>query len=141
MHLAELSDTLPNGLHDAELHRLEMDFTSGRLLVTLDVWVGDMQDPSRREAYRRAHLTISAVSSLVIEPPGAPNLRLTPGSIRIDVGYDHLPHDVANLPTPPPGHCRAYFFLDDLNTFLHVVGGTADLAWQGEEWVSRSTVP
>jgi hypothetical protein len=109
--------------------------------LNLDVWVGDMENPARREAYRPAEVRIDGVIFVVIEPPGSPDLRLEAGSIRIDSGVGEPPHCQTKLPEPPPGYFRAYFFLDELNTFLHLVGKGAVLEWRGDEWISGSAVP
>ena len=50
MTLNEVAETLPNGFHDAELRRIELDYDLRSCRIQVDVWVGDMDDTSRREA-------------------------------------------------------------------------------------------
>jgi hypothetical protein len=47
--LEDLENTLPNGLHDAEVHKLSVDYVGRTLTLDLSVWVGgDMGDPPER---------------------------------------------------------------------------------------------
>jgi hypothetical protein len=133
MTLAELAKTLPNGFHDAELRALRMDFTQGCLILDLDVWVGEMADPARREAYRSAQVTLEKTICLVVEPPASSDLWLRSGSVRIDVGFDKPARAWCRPPEPPAGSFGAYLFVHETNSFLHVVAGGAVLEWKGEE--------
>jgi hypothetical protein len=50
--LEELENTLPNGLHDAEVRRITVDYERRKVTLEVAVWVGDMDEPAeRREAY------------------------------------------------------------------------------------------
>ena len=72
MTLEELEETLPNGLHDAEVKRIATDYELRTVTVELAVWVGDIDDPpERREAYRYARIDISGLCFLVMEAPDA----------------------------------------------------------------------
>ena len=68
MTFEEVAGSLPNGLHDAELHRFDMHYVQRKLQFDLTVWIGDMDDPRNREAYRPARLTCEDGAFLVIEP-------------------------------------------------------------------------
>ena len=68
MTFEELARTLPNGFHDAELWRFEMDYGRRRLQFDLDLWIGD-DGAGARELYRPARVTLDQVAFLVIEPP------------------------------------------------------------------------
>jgi hypothetical protein len=52
----ELEKTLRNGLHDARVSRIAIDYEKRKLILDLDVWVGDMDsDPHEIwEAYKPA---------------------------------------------------------------------------------------
>src|SRR5271157_2140727 len=72
MKLKELEDTLPNGLHDAEVRGIHIDYGLHRLTLDVDVWVGTLDDPpGQREAYKSGQLDISGLIFLVMEPPDA----------------------------------------------------------------------
>jgi hypothetical protein len=44
----EVAASLPNGFHDAELQRFEMDYVHRTLRFDLLVWIGNMDDSRRR---------------------------------------------------------------------------------------------
>ncbi|MGH6930388.1 MAG: hypothetical protein ACREEV_18870, partial [Dongiaceae bacterium] len=64
MTFRQLVASLPNGLHDAELRRFEMDYEQRKLRFEVAIWVGDISDPKRRELYRPAILTFADVACL-----------------------------------------------------------------------------
>jgi hypothetical protein len=134
MNLTDLAETLPNGFHDAQLHRYQMDFAAERLVIELDVWVGDMEDRARREAYRPARLTLGAVRSFVMEPPASEDPWLDRGSVTIDTGVGERWEGSGSLPATPPGFFRAHFFIQELNTFFHALAENASLEWLGDEY-------
>jgi len=68
MTFEDAAASLPNGFHDAELLRFEMDYVQRRLQFDLVLWIGDMDDSRSREIYRRARLTLERVAFLVVEP-------------------------------------------------------------------------
>jgi len=86
MTFAQIAASLPNGFHDAELQRFEMDYVHRTLRFDLLVWIGDMDDPRRRELYRQARLMLDVVAFLVIEPPDDNYPWLKAGRLRIDAG-------------------------------------------------------
>ena len=48
--IEELENTLPNGLHDAEVRRITVDYERRKVTLEVAVWVGD-EPPERRESY------------------------------------------------------------------------------------------
>jgi len=56
----ELADTLPNGLHDAELAMLKIGFVTREVRLELDIWIGD---EAEREAYRRTEIRLSGCTT------------------------------------------------------------------------------
>jgi hypothetical protein len=72
MTLLEIEQLLPNGLHDAEVRKITIDYERRKVTVDLAVWVGEMDDPpERREAYKEGQLEISGLLFFAIEPPDA----------------------------------------------------------------------
>ena len=90
MTFEEVAASLPNGFHDAELQRFEMDYVHRTLRFDLAIWIGDMDDSRRRELYRPARLTLDDVAFLVIEPPDINYPWLKAGPIRIDLRWKRL---------------------------------------------------
>jgi hypothetical protein len=53
--IAEIEEPLANGLHYAQVHRIEVGYEHGTITLNLAVWMGDFDDPrERREAYKNA---------------------------------------------------------------------------------------
>ena len=60
--LLEIEQSLPNGLHDAEVRKITADYEHLGATIDLAVWVGDKDDPpERREAYKEGQLEISGL--------------------------------------------------------------------------------
>jgi len=68
MTLKELENTLPNGLHDAEVRSIAVDYVQHKVALDLTVWVGRMEDPpERREAYKEGRIEIFVLLFLMME--------------------------------------------------------------------------
>jgi hypothetical protein len=133
MNFNQLGKTLHNGFHDAELHRLEMDYVRRRLKLELVVWIGHMGDVAARELYRPARVTLADVAFLVIEPPDADSPSLEGGPVVIDTG-EGLPRQSASLlPEQPSGTVITWMYIEELNRFLLFAAGSAVLEWIGPE--------
>jgi hypothetical protein len=133
MAFQELALSLPNGFHDAELRRFEMDYVHRRLEFELDVWIGDMGDDKSRELYRPCRLMVADVAYLVIEPPDSRYPWQERSSIRIDTGEGQPSQSESYLPDSPEGTTITWMYLADLNRFLLFAAGDAELEWTGPE--------
>lgn len=133
MTFEELIDTLPNGLHDAELQQFEMDYVHRRLKFDLDIWIGRMGENEVRELYRPARLTIEKVALLVIEPPDANCPWSAAGPMWIDAGAGQPPQSESKLPDVPVGTSVSWMYFSEMNTFLLFAAGSATLDWTGPE--------
>lgn len=139
MTFNELAQSLPQGFHDAELQRFEMDYLSRVLIFDVVVWIGDMDNEQAREMYRPARVTVEEVAYLVIEPPDPrepPELRYPwkePGTIRFDTGAGQPQQSESVLPKAPEGTSVTWMFLSDLNRFVLFAAGNAALEWTGPE--------
>jgi hypothetical protein len=103
--LEELENTLPNGLHDAEVHKISVDYQESTLTLDLAVWTGDIEDPpTQRKAYRTGRLELSGLVFLVMEPPDpkypfkdAKRLKIDGCDMRKNLNSDRL----ASVPARP----------------------------------------
>jgi hypothetical protein len=129
----EVSASLPNGFHDAELQHFEMDYVHRTLRFDLVAWIGDMDDSRRRELYRAARLTLDDVAFLVIEPPDINYPWLKAGRIRIDAGGGQPHQSSSTLPVAPAGARTTWMYLGELNRFLLFAARNASLEWTGPE--------
>src|SRR5690349_14556552 len=79
-----LLNTLPNGLHDADLRSIAVDFAAATVTCVVDVDLSDPDAPASEGRSRRAGLVFHEVSHVAIDAPGLPSGRLQPA--RIDAG-------------------------------------------------------
>ena len=138
MTLEDLENTLPNGLHDAEVHKLSVDYVGRTLTLDLSVWVGDMDDPpERREAYRAGRIEISGLQFFVVEPPDprypfADALGLTIDGCDMSKNLNN--EVVASL---PDGAFVRSLWVNQWNAFMHIAATKAEILWRDEEIVYR----
>ena len=133
MTFQELAASLPNGFHDAELQRLEMDYVHRQLRFDLVVWIGDMDASGGRELYRPARVTLDDVAFLVIEPPNTGYPWLDAGPIRIDAGEGQPHQSSSALPSAPAGTSISWMYLEQLNRFLLFAAGNVAFEWTGPQ--------
>ena len=139
MTFDELTDTLPNGFHDSELNRLEMDYLTRKLVFDVLVFTGGVDNPQKVQMYRPARVTVENVAYLVIEPPD-PREPPDPsypwveaGGISFDTGEGQPSQSASILPTAPEGTTVTWMYLYDFNRFLLFAAGDATLEWTGPE--------
>ena len=141
MTLEELENTLPNGLHDAEVQRIAVDYQRRKVTLDIAVWVGDVSDSRQgREAYKSGQIEISGLLFVVMEPPD-PNYPFKSSGLRIDgcnmsknLGSDLL----TSLPTD------AFFrslWVNQWNSFIHIAAIDARISWMDEVPVSLPNEP
>ena len=105
MTVAEIADLFPNGLHDAEVESLHIDHEKRTVTMTVDVWVGSLEDPGEeREAYRRGTLAFSGMHYCATEGPS----------------------------TPPAAAFTCRFWVDEWNGFVHLAAQDVSLTWSEE---------
>jgi hypothetical protein len=131
MTLDELYASLPNGLHDARLGKLAIDFTERTVSLDLNVWVGDEEE---RETYRRAELILSGLLFWVSEPPDPNHPYALPRPLSIDAGplTGAQPKNQTALPPVPPDAFVNWLYVKDWNAFVYVAAKDASLTWSSE---------
>jgi hypothetical protein len=130
--LRDISRELPNGFHDAELGKIEIDYVSRTITMEMHLWVGDMdQEGELREAYRKGTLTVEDFAYCVIEPPDPCSEFTGNGTIGIDGGE----YGVESAPSPPldPNHIPSdmflyWFYVQSWNSFVHLCARRARIA-------------
>jgi hypothetical protein len=131
MTLEELEATLPNGLHDAEVKSVLIDYVERRATMELSVWVGDMSDlPATREAYKDGSLTISGLLFVAVEPPD-PNYPFAKSG-RLCVDACDMKHSLNPklLTKLPAGAFVRSLFVNGWNSFFHFAGLKAEISWK-----------
>jgi hypothetical protein len=139
MTLEELESSLPNGLHDAEVRRISIDYEHRKVTLELAVWIGKMEDPpDRREAYRDGRIEISGLLFMVIEPPD-PKYPFTEPGITID-GCD-MSKNIKNqlLESLPADAFFRSLWVSQWNAFMHIAAGSAAIVWLNDGSDVRSS--
>jgi len=136
MTLAELERTLPNGLHDAELHSYAVDYAQQKLVLELTVWVGNIEDPIEScEAYRKGRIEISGLLFLAVEAPAANYPFGKSAPLTIDACDITKNLDAALLRSLPNDAFLRSIWINEWNAFMHVAARSAAIDWVGETLV------
>ncbi len=127
MTLNELAETLPNGFHDALLHRLEWDVVGRVVVLELSVWTGDLHADLERERERhdRQRLVLEGVRFFQVEPPDARYPYAAERPVRIDLCEPDRAHPL--MRAQPAGVFGARFFVQEWNASIHLAADAADL--------------
>jgi hypothetical protein len=130
MTLEDIEKSLPNGLHDAKVHRLEVDYARRTLQAELTVWIGNMDEPpERRERYRRARIDITGLLFLVMEPPDSRYPFLSSAQLTVD-GCDKRQNlDTALLKSLPQKSFFRSLWVGEWNAFIHIAATDARISW------------
>lgn len=133
MTLAEIDAELPNGFHDAEVGRIDIDFRSRVVILELDVWIGDVGMPADagRELYRPARLEVRGFSYFVVERPHSESPYAKPGPLELDFCG---PEPIGDLPATRAGEFAATFFVADWNSCFSLSAADAELRWTGDAY-------
>jgi hypothetical protein len=129
MNFAEVEGSLPNGLHDAEVLKVEVDYRSKTVAALVDLWVGSLSEAeAKRELYQRAVLEFRGVEYFAIDLP--------------DVRY---PYETATFrrvnpaepstSSPVPKNERAFrvrLFVSEHNAFMHICASDVRVVLNGE---------
>ena len=137
MNLLKIDNELPNGFHDSYLKSIQVDYCNRKIIIDLDIWVGDSdsKDEESREKYRLGKLSINNFLYCAIDPPD-PNysyheskpLRIDGGPIE-ETSSPPLPSGL--LPKSLPKDVFVYwFFVRDWNSFIYIAGIDAQLIWR-----------
>jgi hypothetical protein len=123
MTIEEVLESLPNGLHDAHLLSINLDYAERVAELHLDIWVGNMSlDGKAREARRPVVLKLSGLCYFVVEAPDSKYDFHKRKPLWIDAGVESLASEVSSvkLPEPPEGAFTFWIYVNDWNAFIHV---------------------
>lgn len=131
MTLEELENLLPNGLHDAELKSLAVDYESRTAVLKLDLLVGNPEGVTEeeREGYAHGELTVSGLRFCIVEAPEYEEAE--EGALSIDAGPttpEWIEKHGWKLPAVPPDCFRHWVYVSDWNAFIHIAGRDASLS-------------
>ncbi len=133
MTLEELADTLPNGLHDAQVSSVSIDYVRREARLIIDLWVGvPSEEEEVRDAYREGELKLSGLVYWIIEPPDVSYPFGESKQLWVDAGSlgsaSFKPS--VKLPEPlPSGAFASWIFVQDWNSFMFVAAMDVSLEW------------
>jgi len=113
MNIEEIEGRLPNGLHDAVMHKHVVDYEKRTLTFFIKVWVGslDSDNEQERERYKPGVLIFEGLEYFVTEPPEEVEIVLEPFSFSVGNPETEEIKPSVNLPSKPPNTFRAFFFI------------------------------
>ena len=132
MTYQEIEDQLPNGLHDAGLLSINLDFMRAVCNMELSLLVGLPSGLTEEEKYARrsASIVFKGLHSFIMEPHE--DELNDPEGLFIVAGP--LPDEKV---TPPPsfnslpsGVFALWIFLNDNNSFIYLAAREAELVWK-----------
>jgi len=134
MTLEQIEDLLPNGLHDAEIQQLAMDYENARLVLKVTVLIGLPSQPyPDREAYRSGQISFQGVQFYSVDYPQVGSAFQHPGAAWFS--YERTPPGqipgqfIAALPSGT--HCYSLFVRDWLS-YINVAAAEVSFSWANE---------
>ncbi len=129
MTLEQLESTLPNGLHDAEVKRIIVDYDLRQITMDIAVWVGGVDDPPKtREIYKNARLSISGLLFVVMEPPD-PKYPFKSAQLTIDTCDVRKNLHGELLESLPADSFFQSLWVNEWNAFIHIAAKEAQISW------------
>ena len=128
MTLAELERSLPNGLHDAELVGIQVDYAVQQAVLSVNVDIGDSDGASPGgESYRAARILFYGVQFVVIDPPSAAesDSRLS----MLDTGSGEPRTAPCSLPPISKDCFLCWIFVVRWNSFMRISARNVAIEW------------
>lgn len=134
MTIDEISDTLPNGLHDSYVLRISIDYVAGEVTFLIEV---DLTSPDKQVdvAERRGELKLTGMLYCVIEPPSyslAKEYAFAEDKLWLAADSSDFSElkECPKLPEPiPDGGFRHWFYDNNHNSFIYVAAMNAGFRW------------
>jgi len=124
MNLFQLAETLPNGLHDAQLRRLSVDYVERTAVLELEIWVDDTD--VFLELYRPARIVLKGLAYFAIQPPDAGYPFREAGVVTIDLSAPET------FVSGRESDSAFRLFISQSNSFIDADADAAELEWLGE---------
>jgi hypothetical protein len=125
MTFEELEHSLPNGLHDAELLAVQIDYRTQTTTLDLDI---DTSAPTETDVtYRRGRVTFADTQFLVLDSPHTSADFLGPS--RVDAGMGQPSTAPCVLPELHQGCFLCWLFVERSNSFIRIAARSVTLEW------------
>jgi hypothetical protein len=123
--LEKLERSLPNGLHDAELVGLHVDYATRRVVFELNVDIS--QNAVDEGTYRRAQVTFAGLQFVAVDPPNGNEHEV--GVSTIDAGTGQPVTAPCPLPEIRKDCFLCWLFVVRWNSFIRIAAQTVNLEW------------
>jgi hypothetical protein len=129
--IEELIKSLPNGLHDANLKSISVDFMERTIKMQIDLWVGDLSKKSEelREAYKSTKLLITGFDFCVFDVPDGRYLSSLDIGLTIDAGPGQPSTSPIELPPIPAGSFLFWIWVEEWNGFIRISAKDIQNIW------------
>lgn len=127
MTLEEIAERLPNGFHDALLHHISLDYLEMTAILSLSVWMGNLDDEceAEREQYSEAILILKSIQFFSIESPKESGGQRFRGPLSIDLcSRERAPESKQTICI---GNFYSALFVSDWNSFIQFAAREAIL--------------
>lgn len=131
MSPADILAQLPNGMHDASITDMRVEFGRRTVILDMQFWVGDLDadEEAKREAYRVGRLVLTGVVATRIDPPDPADR----GScFSLDEGIDvhgEFGTYPGELPAPDDGLVRLWFYVENWNARMTFTARECSVEW------------
>ena len=132
MTIEEVGHLLPNGFHDSNILRINIDYQKGEVVFLIEVDLS-LQDQKVEAPSRLGELKVTRLLYCVLEPPSfASNYTLGKNMLWItsDSSDFSVLKECPNLSDPMPEVAfRHWFFISSHNCFVYIAGMDASFRW------------
>ena len=130
MTLEELDNSLPEGLHDAQIRSYVRDFEAATLTLFVKVVVGLSREDNRRLQYRDGEIVFQGVQYFMSENPDAESTFRDSGCVwfsfsRADAGA--IPEAVDKV--LPLGLLRYSIFVQEWHSSMNIAAREVSFTW------------
>jgi hypothetical protein len=128
MTLAELEKSLPNGLHDAELVGIQLDYSAQKAVLNVNIDVVDPDEGASRDVpYKAAQVLFFGVQFVAIDAPAGEDSYSRVSTIDTGSGQP------STAPCTLPPICKDCFlcwiFVTEWNSFIRISARSVALEW------------
>jgi hypothetical protein len=140
MTLEDLDQTLPNGLHDAQIRAMTHDYVRGVVTLAVRILVGLPDDPPQeRSRYRDGEIQFQKVLFCAVGAPNNERILGHPGSIwfnfcRTEPGV--LPENLVKTLTPETLCYSLYIF--EWESEIHIAAADVSFSWSDSDEISAA---
>jgi hypothetical protein len=131
MTLEEIEDSLPNGLHDAEIKGLAMDYEQAQLVLRVVVLVGrPSQSYPEREACRSGEISFRGVQFYSVDYPQTGSSFRHPGTVSFSYERTAPGEMPIELREALPAGAQCYsFFVRDWLSHIRIAAAEVSFSW------------